>query len=77
MKPPRLVNNFFIDRLEVHINIIKYVTPIKIKFISYRNSTKYTNTNNINRNIQYIHSDTLDGRQCRNFFDNLIWDTFL
>ena len=26
-----------------HTTIIKYVTPFKIKFIAYRNSTKYTN----------------------------------
>ena len=47
------------------------VTPIKIKFISYRNSTKYTN--NIHQNIQYIHSDTLLLSNAINRFCVIIW----
>ena len=62
MKPPRSVYNFFIDRLEVHINIIKYVTRLhSLKYSLFHIETvqNIQITNNIHRNIQYIHSDTL------------------
>ena len=44
-----------VPHTHTHTTIIKYVTCIKVKFIAQNIQI----TNNIHRNIQYIHSSTL------------------